>query len=95
MISELVDIEIPLVYIPPTFNYAFSVKGLLGTAAYNINITYAFKIELKVEGILTNINATVPILIGTIPHLDGRDNQLPLITYPNPTDDTNICDDRE
>jgi hypothetical protein len=62
-------------------------------AILKISINYTLKIDLIVEGILTNINATIPII--TEIQFIGEYNQLPLITYPNPTDDTNICDDRE
>jgi hypothetical protein len=95
MISELIEIELPSVYFPPTYNFACEIKGLLGTGTCSINISYTLKIDLKVEGILTNISVSVPITIGTIRHLVGQDDQLPRITYPNPTDDTNICDDLE
>ena len=94
MISELVDVEIPSVYMPPTFYYSFDVHGILDHARRSINIIYSLNTEMKVEGVLTNVNASVPIIIGTIPRRDEQ-NQLPVTTYPNPTDDTNISDDKE
>ncbi|CAF2549238.1 unnamed protein product [Rotaria sp. Silwood2] len=48
------------------------LDGFIDTGTHSIQISYALTIELKVEGILTGINATVPIIIGTIPHLVGQ-----------------------
>lgn len=60
-----------------------------------ISVNYSLKISLKAQGILNDIDLTVPITIGTIPKSDGQGTQLTTITYPNPIDNTNICDDNE
>ena len=52
------------------------------------------KVSMKVQGILADVDLVVPMFIGTIPQSEGNGNPV-TITYPNPADDTNICDDRE
>jgi hypothetical protein len=95
MISEVLNVELPL-YSPPSFSYLGPLKSSMSLGGtYTVTVSYTFKITIKVEGILSDINITAPIMIGTIPHHAEQENQLSHITYPRPTDDTNICDDNE
>ncbi len=60
-----------------------------------IDVNYTLKISLKVQGFLSDVDLTAPITIGTIAQSDEQEMKFTSINYPNPTDDTNICDDKE
>jgi hypothetical protein len=64
-IKETFSILIPSNPIPPTYQLRGKIKGLVV-----VNISYMLRLTAKVEGIFTNINADIPIIIGTQPHPD-------------------------
>lgn len=101
MISKTFEMSLPTTYLPSTFQYKRPIKGRCNGLGYSfpytrvISLNYSLKINVNARDILHNVVLSLPIMIGTIPTLDERSTKLANINRPNPTDDTNICDDRE
>lgn len=101
MISQSFEMTIPKDYIPPTFNCIRRIPGRCHGATYvlpynlEFAVIYTLQISVNVEGLLRSASVKQPIYIGTIAQTAGKDPCLEITTHPNPTDDTNICDDRE
>ncbi|CAF1133618.1 unnamed protein product [Didymodactylos carnosus] len=90
-ICETFSVIIPSMYLAPSYKYT---GGLRSTA--HVCISYALRFEVKVEGIFTNFDITIPITIGTEPappQLEFTPQNLLTVTYTSPNDDTNIYED--
>jgi hypothetical protein len=64
-VKETFSILIPSNPIPPTYQLRGKIKGLVV-----VNLSYVFRLTLKVEGIFNNFYVDIPIIIGTEPYLD-------------------------
>ncbi|CAF1377406.1 unnamed protein product [Didymodactylos carnosus] len=90
-ICETFSVIIPSIYLAPSYQFS---GGFTLTA--HVSISYALKFEVKVEGIFTDFDVTIPVTIGTEPAPSQTgfipQNLLP-VTYTTPVEDTSIYKD--